>query len=116
MTLSPANKKTSIAMKRTDEDKKLGALLKQEAHQAPANEWFTPRVLNRLPRRSNAARMMVRAIYVVAFVVCAMCWVTMIGNQDFNAVTLRDLLRFAVMTVVTVALVVQSFITLLQHD
>ena len=45
-----------------------------------------------------------------------MCWVTMIGNQDFNAVTLRDLLRFAVMTVVTVALVVQSFITLLQHD
>ena len=40
-------------MKRTDDDIKLAELLKKDGYQADENEWFTPRVLNRLPEKSE---------------------------------------------------------------
>ncbi|MBQ4367388.1 MAG: hypothetical protein II786_04825 [Muribaculaceae bacterium] len=103
-------------MKREEEDIKLAEMLKQEGHQAETNEWFTPRVLNRLPARSKGGRIMARIVYAVAFIICALCWFSVIKGQDFNVITTRDLINFAALAAVTVVLVAQSVITLVQRD
>ena len=52
-------------------DVELSQLLKQQSYQENTNEWFTPRVLNKLPaKQDNSARHMAWGFYVAAVLVC----------------------------------------------
>ena len=53
-------------------DVELNKLLKQQSYKENTNEWFTPRVLNKLPaKQDNSARHMAWGFYVAAVLVCA---------------------------------------------
>ena len=90
-------------MKRTDEDLALGRILKEGAHQAPENEWFTRRLLNRLPaREQRRSRLVWAVVSVVALVMCVGCWLWLVGTQDPVAFTMRDLTHYVLMSVLSV--------------
>ena len=61
-------------MKRTDDDIKLAELLKKDGYQADENEWFTPRVLNRLPEKPRSSKWLKVAIYAVVIGGVIGCW------------------------------------------
>lgn len=88
-------------MKRTGNDIEFGALLKKSVPEATANEWFTKRLLNRLPEKSHSYRWVEGAIYVVAAMVCVLCWLLYIKSHDFSVLTVRDLLNIGVLASVT---------------
>lgn len=90
-------------MKRTEEDIALGKLLKQECHQAEENEWFTPRVVNRLPVKEHRRRRRVwSVISLIALVLCIGCWLWLLAGQDRTVFTIRDLTNYIIMGAVTV--------------
>ncbi len=105
-----------MMMKRTQEDIKLGQLLKEQSPHAGHNPWFTKRVLNRLPEPRRATRWVWAAVCIVAAVMCAVCWWTMFRDQDFMVITMRDLAHAAVMLAVTGVVLWQGIATALQHD
>ena len=90
-------------MKKTEEDIALGKLLKQECHQPEENEWFTPRVVNRLPMKEHRSRRRVwSVISLVALVLCVGCWLWLIAGKDHMVVTVRDITHYVIMGAVTV--------------
>ncbi len=88
-------------MKRNAEDERLAKLLKDNAPDVKPNEWFTRRVMNKLPERRRNFRWLMPIVYAVAFVAClVMCVKFMMGYSD-AVITVRDVLYFAVMVAVT---------------
>ena len=96
-------------MKRTEEDKVWGDLLKQESHQPDENEWFTRRVLNRLPEREHRRLRWVWAVLsVLAFMACTLCWVWLLHDQDRAVITMRDLINFISMGIISLVVLWQT--------
>lgn len=80
-------------MKRTKEDMQLAELLKKGSHQATENEWFTPRVLNRLPEKRHSTRWMKVMLYAIVLIGVLGCWMWYSNKvQNANVITVRDLL------------------------
>lgn len=103
-------------MKRNAEDNKLAQLLKENAHQAKPNEWFTPRVVNRLPESGRNYRRLLPVVYAIAFVACVVMCVMFVKNQDLLAVTVRDVLYFTVLLVVTLYVGCQFVLDIVHED
>ena len=82
-------------MKRTDDDIKLAELLKKDGYQADENEWFTPRVLNRLPEKPRSSKWLKVAIYAVVIGGVIGCWLWYLHSRDTSVITVRDLLTIA---------------------
>lgn len=82
-------------MKRTDDDIKLAELLKKDGYQADENEWFTPRVLNRLPEKPRSSKWLKVAIYAMVIGGVIGCWLWYLHSRDTSVITVRDLLTFA---------------------
>jgi membrane protein YqaA with SNARE-associated domain len=91
-------------MKRHEEDDKIAKLLKEQFPEAGKNEWFTPRVLNRLPDKHKAYPWMSIVVYFVAFIICAFCWVAFVLNQKFTVITVANVCEFVIMAAVTATL------------
>ncbi len=85
----------------TIDDNKIAQQLREHGYKAGANPWFTPRVMNRLPERQSTHRWVGHVIYVVAAIVCLMCWLVLLNNQDFTVITVRDITHYAVAIAVT---------------
>ena len=94
-----------------DEDKKLAQVLKQGAHDPGENEWFTRRVLNKLPEKRPRGSWRVPVVYAIALLACAICWFMMWRAQDWGAVTVRDILYNVMMGAVTVTVLWQTIIS-----
>ena len=91
------------------EDKKLEQMLKQGAHDPGENPWFTKRVLNKLPDKPKRDRAWASPVlYTLALVVCCLCWGMLLKSQDFNVITVRDLLYHGVMAAVTITVLIQD--------
>ena len=88
-------------IKRNAEDERLAKLLKANAPDVKPNEWFTPRVMNKLPERRRSFRWQMPLVYGVAFVVCLVLCVKFMMGYSQSAITVRDVLYFAVMIAVT---------------
>lgn len=98
-------------MKRTEDDEKLARLLQRSSHRETENEWFTPRVLNRLPEKPEKIktnRWVAHVLYALALIVCAGCWVWTFFNSDLTVITVRDLLYFAFMIIITMVLALST--------
>lgn len=100
-------------MKPNDEDKKLAQVLKQGAHDPGENQWFTRRVLNKLPERQSHGSWATTAVYAIALIACALGWLLMLRGQDFTVITVRDVLYNALMAVVTLTVLWQTIASLL---
>lgn len=87
------------------EDEKLARLLKRSSEQAQDNEWFTARVLNRLPpKQRKSCRWVGNLLYLVAILVCAGCWCWVLMYGDFEVITVRDIVNFIIMIAISLAL------------
>lgn len=99
------------------DDDKLGNLLREIMPKAGENEWFTPRLLNRLPaKRERRFSSMAVGFYAAAVVMCIAAWWYLLTNADFMVVTVADLLKGGVMVLVTIVLVASLIHTSLTAD
>ena len=101
-------------MNTNEEDRKLAQVLKQAAHDPGENPWFTKRVLNKLPEKHSHGSWATTAVYAIALVACAICWLMMWRGQDWGAVTMRDLLYNVLMGVVTLTVLWQEVMALIR--
>ena len=94
-------------MKRSEEDIKLAEKLKNSAPQAPENEWFVKKVLNRLPekRPSFFSRAEIFS-FVAAGLVLLVCWILhFLSFTGSDAITLGDLVYPTILSVLTLTLI-----------
>ena len=103
-------------MKRNAEDERLAKLLKANAPDVKPNEWFTPRVMNKLPERRRSFRWQMPLIYGVAFVVCLILCIKYMMGYGGDAVTVRDVLYFVVMIAVTLYMGCQLVLDLVRDE
>lgn len=96
-------------MKRDNIDNAIARELKEMSPNPPENEWFTPRLLNRLPQRQDRhIKQWLVLICVVVFVGVTLCWALVISRANFMVVTVRNLLTFVAMIIVTATVVWQT--------
>lgn len=105
-------------MKEKDEkDMELSKILKEKSFQETTNEWFTPRVLNKLPAKpENTAKHFGVFFYVVAALLCAGFWIWLFVNNDPTVITVRDILYFSLAGIVTLMLTLSPIVTLFKNE
>lgn len=91
--------------KKDNLDIELSKLLKEQSHQETSNEWFTRRVLNKLPaKQDNTARHVGWAFYAAAVLVCAGFWLWMLMFNDMSVITVRDIIYTLIASILTLVL------------
>ena len=101
----------------TAEDEKLARLLKRSSQQAQDNEWFSARVMNRLPpKQHKPCRWVGNVLYLVAILVCAGCWCWVIMCSDFEVITVRDIVNFIILIVISLALLFSTVWHIMNAD
>lgn len=104
------------AMREVSDDE-FGKLLKQEAYEAEPNQWFTHRVLHKLPvKKNNSALHMAWFFYLAAVVLCVGFWVWMAYFTDTSVITVRDILYFTVAGIVTAIVAFSPLVALFRHE
>ncbi len=98
-----------------EEDKQLARMLKQGAHDPGENEWFTRRVLNKLPEKQPRGSWATTVIYAVALVVCIVCWLALWRGQDPGVITVRDVLYHVMIGIVTLTVLWQTVVSVLHN-
>lgn len=97
-------------------DVELSQLLKQQSYKENTNEWFTPRVLNKLPaKQDNSARHMAWGFYVAAVLVCAGVWTWLLFFSDTSVITIRDLIYTTIAAIVTLILVFTPLVAMFRE-
>ncbi len=98
-------------------DNELGKLLKQETYDAEPNQWFTHRVLHKLPvKKNNAALHAAWFFYIAAMVMCLGCWVWLLYFNDPTVITVRRLLYYCVAAIVTGILVLSPIVVMFRRE
>lgn len=103
--------------KRDNKDKELGKLLKQGAWGAESNEWFTHRVMHKLPtKKNNSALHFGWLCYIVAVLVCVGYWVWTLAFNDPTVITVRDIIYFVVAIFVTILLTMSPIVAMFRRE
>ncbi len=102
---------------RDNKDIELGNLLKQEAWDAQQNEWFTHRVMHKLPaKKNNSALHLAWICYIAAVLVCVGFWIWTLVFNDTTVITVRDIIYFVVAIGVTTMLAISPLAALFRRD
>ena len=103
--------------KRDKIDIELGELLKKDAYDAAPNQWFTHRVLHKLPvKKDKTALHLAWFFYIAAALVCAGYWIWILFFNDNTVITVRDILYFGTAAIVTLILTFSPLINLFRYD
>ncbi len=87
------------------DDRQLAALLKQGAHQARPNQWFTSRVMHRLPAKQRSSLgWLVPATWALSGVALIACWLLYFASAPRDVVTNGSLLHFVMLLMLTLGL------------
>ncbi len=98
-------------------DNELGKLLKQEGWNAEPNEWFTHRVMNKLPaKKNNSALHFAWTCYIAAVVVCAGFWLWALVFSDTTVITVRDIIYFVIAIAVTIMLALSPIVAMFKRE
>ena len=81
----------------------MASMLKSGARQAPDNKWFTRRVLNKLPAQNVNFATIGNLCYAIALIATLACWVLFLRDLDVRVITVRDILHFAVLFVLSLS-------------
>lgn len=105
-------------MKQKDEkDLELSKMLKEGSYQETTNEWFTPRVLNKLPAKpENTAKHLGVFFYIAAALLCAGFWIWLFVNNDPTVITVRDIVYFGLAGLVTLILTFSPIVTIFRNE
>ena len=103
--------------KRDNKDIELGELLKKEAYDATPNQWFTHRVMHKLPaKKDKTALHMAWFFYIAAVLVCIGCWLWVLFFNDNTVITVRDILYYATAGIVTLMLTFSPIVAMFKRD
>ena len=103
--------------KRDNKDNELGKLLKQESWDADSHEWFTHRVMHKLPvKKNNSALHLAWMCYIAAALVCVGYWVWSLVFNDNTVITVRDIIYFVIAIAVTVMLALSPIVAMFRHE
>ena len=104
-------------MKRNTEDMRLAELLKKESHQPEANEWFTPRVLNRLPEKQHRSGIWLKVLlYAVVILGVVAWWMYFCHDLDTDVITVLDIITYATAFMASMAVVVVAIMDFARTD
>ena len=103
-------------MKKDDVDKKLGTLLKKHTPQAADNnEWFTRKVLNRLPPQNNTGcKWIPVATCAACLLACLAGWAMFIFTRTPGVILVRDVVGVAILLASTTAVLYRMLRSILQ--
>lgn len=102
---------------RDNKDNELGKLLKQGAWEADSNEWFTHRVMHKLPaKKNNSALHFAWVCYIAAVLVCVGYWVWTLAFNDTTVITVRDIIYFVVAIAVTIMLTLSPIVAMFRRE
>lgn len=98
-------------------DNHLRKAFAKQLPQAPNNPWFTRKVLNRLPnKRKNWAAIIEYAGFALAAISLIAFWAATISAVlNCTFITVNDLATFAILTVLTIALLIGFMHSLIQR-
>ncbi len=100
-----------------NKDNELGKLLKQGAWEAEPNQWFTHRVMHKLPaKKNNSALHFGWMCYIVAALVCVGYWVWTLAFNDSTVITVRDIIYFAIAITVTIMLTLSPIVAMFRRE
>lgn len=92
-------------MKHNINDDNLKKLFQDGLPEAPNSQWFTRKVINRLPRRHNShAEIIEYCGFIVATIILGAFWFMSIKSSIGRSITVGDLLNYAIMTAMTIGL------------
>lgn len=102
---------------RDNKDIELGKLLKQEAWEADSNEWFTHRVMHKLPaKKNNSALHFAWICYIAAVLVCAGYWVWALAFNINTVITVRDIIYHVIAIAVTIMLTISPIVAIFRRE
>lgn len=102
---------------RDNKDNELGKLLKHETWDAEPNEWFTHRVMNKLPaKKNNSALHFAWFCYLAAVLVCVGYWVWTLAFMDSAVITVRDIIYFVIAIAVTIMLTISPIVAVFRRE
>lgn len=103
--------------KRDKKDIELSELLKKESFDATPNQWFTHRVLHKLPmKKNNSALHMAWFFYIAAALLCIGYWIWLFFFNDNTVITVRDILYFAIAGIVTLLLTFSPLVAMFSRE
>lgn len=105
-------------MKRKEEDKKIGEKLKHSAHEAGENQYFTRRVMNRLPDSvsAGAPSWLIGAVCFVAFLLSLAFLVVQIINFKSDIILVKDLMLIGTNIAISIALLIALICRVLRYE
>lgn len=103
-------------MRREKDDIELGMLLKEHQPVAGENEWFTRKVMNRLPERRRSIGWIQPVMFAVCFIICGLSWAYLLLTQDYNVIIVKDVVAFGITLIATFVLLWQFIQALLFSD
>ena len=104
-------------MRKTENnDNELRQMLKNGAYDAGNDEWFTKRVVNRLPERPDRSALRLGWLfYLAAALICVGFWLWICYSSDLTVVTVRDLIYLTVAGVLTLFLMLSPIVTIFRR-
>ena len=96
-------------------DPDLARRLRAEAPEPAENPWFTPRVVNRLPRR-NIRRRFIWTTALVVVAVLAITWYCFLADFPTDVITVGDMVYFLAMVGGTGAVALVGLATMMRHE
>lgn len=103
--------------KRDKKDIELSELLKKESFDAAPNQWFTHRVLHKLPmKKNNSALHMAWFFYIAAALLCIGYWIWLFFFNDNTVITVRDILYFTIAGIVTLLLTFSPLVAMFSRE
>ena len=99
------------------DDKELARLLKEQLPEAGRNEWFTRKVMNRLPEKQQRSfGWLLPLAFTVSIILCLVGWVYFLHNLNLEIILVRDVVTLATLFATTVVVMWQFLHTLLFSD
>ena len=99
------------------DDMELSRLLKEQLPEAGRNEWFTRKVMNRLPEKQQRSfGWLLQVAFALSIILCLVGWVYFLHNLNLEIILVRDVVTLATLFATTVVVMWQFLHTLLFSD
>ncbi len=84
------------------DDIKFAALLKEASYQPKDDKWFIRGVMSRIPDKRKSYAWVEYVIYAICGLICGWCWKQFVGDLSVDFITVKEILKYFVLSGVTV--------------
>ena len=99
------------------DDMELSRLLKEQLPEAGRNEWFTRKVMNRLPQQQQRSfGWLLPLAFTVSIILCLVGWLFFLHNLNLDIILVRYVVTLATLFATTLVVMWQFLHTLFPSD